>query len=127
MLFILIRIPNIAMLNDIETASQSNSEYICSRELLKKILLIAPTSEFRRYVPEYYVNMAEREGFEPSDPARDHLISSQARSAAPAPLQCGKSLAVTGSDTISRRKHAWYRSCRRLKPLKLAVGTHLGT
>ena len=31
--------------------------------------------------------MAEREGFEPSEPARVHLISNQARSAAPASLQ----------------------------------------
>ena len=30
--------------------------------------------------------MAEREGFEPSEPARVHLISNQARSAAPASL-----------------------------------------
>ena len=31
--------------------------------------------------------MAEREGFEPSEPARVHLISNQARSATPASLQ----------------------------------------
>ena len=37
-------------------------------------------------------NVAEREGFEPSEPLRVHLISSQARSAAPAPLQSGFTL-----------------------------------
>ncbi|MEW8415665.1 MAG: hypothetical protein AB2690_00210, partial [Candidatus Thiodiazotropha endolucinida] len=37
-----------------------------------------PVSENR-----FFRKLAEREGFEPSDPIRDHLISSQARSAAP--------------------------------------------
>jgi hypothetical protein len=32
------------------------------------------------------MGMAEREGFEPSEPARVHLISNQARSATPPPL-----------------------------------------
>ena len=47
--------------------------------------------------------MAEREGFEPSDPVRDHLISSQARSAAPASLQ------VTLSSANGEEKSSLYR------------------
>ncbi len=46
--------------------------------------------------------MAEREGFEPSDPVRDHLISSQARSAAPAPL-----LRLFTVIRMTRRDIAW--------------------
>ncbi len=60
--------------------------------------------------------MAEREGFEPSDPVRDHLISSQARSAAPAPLLRELSPnptasfdgrpAVGGNDTIDTNRRS---------------------
>src|SRR5439155_21163918 len=48
---------------------------------------------------------AEREGFEPSDPVKGHLISSEADSAALAPLQVAaeRSQARRGRDSNPRR------------------------